>query len=206
MGFVLGVRLCAGAPTTTGRRLRRRVPSPRFPPILLIRVGVRTGGSVVCWGERAVELPTTGGDGPAVTVTKGDPGPTRIGQGKGDPCAPNTPTCRYLHIQLSNFDPGTYTVVCAHDGWETLPASTWWTFSVTVGSDGTATVTRQCFINFAKLTGIICRRSATDTAPTWGSPTAGNARSGRIICSRPYAGSPGVSFAMPVGRTVGYSG
>ena len=54
--------------------------------------------------------------------------------------------------------------------------------------------------------GVICRRSATDTAPTWGSPTAGDARSGRIICGRPYAGSPGVSFAMPVGRTVGYSG
>ena len=131
-------------------------PSGTFTAVsadLAYSCGVRTGGSVVCWGERAVELPTTGGNGPAVTVTKGDPGPTRIGQGKGDPCAPNTPTCRYLHIQLSNFDPGTYTVVCAHDGWETLPASTWWTFSVTVGSDGTATVTRQCFINFAKLTG-----------------------------------------------------
>ena len=28
---------------------------------------------------------------------------------------------------------------------------------------------------------------------------------GRIICGRPYAGSLGVSIAMPVGRTVGYS-
>ena len=37
--------------------------------------------------------------------------------------------------------------------------------------------------------GIICRRSPTYTALTWGSPTAGNARSGRIICGRPYAGS-----------------
>ena len=42
--------------------------------------------------------------------------------------------------------------------------------------------------------------------PHLGFPTAGDARSGRIICSWLYAGSLGVPFARPVGRTVGYSG
>ena len=42
--------------------------------------------------------------------------------------------------------------------------------------------------------------------PHLGFSNGWDARSGRIICGRPYAGSLGVSFAMPVGCTVGYSG
>ena len=76
-----------------------------------------------------------------------------LGPGLGSPCAPNTPTCRYLHIQLRNFDPGDYTVACSHDGWGGIAASTWWTFTVTVGNDRSATISRQCSINFASLTG-----------------------------------------------------
>ena len=67
-------------------------------------------------------------------------------------------------------------------------------------------IQRAVTASFCRYGGVICRRSPTDTAPTWGFPTAGDARSGRIICSRLYAGSPGVPFAMPVGCTVGYSG
>ena len=123
--------------------------------------GVRTDGTAECWGNNSdgradapagtFAIPAT--ERPSVTVTKGDPGPTTLPQGQGTPCAPNTPTCRYLHIQLRNFDPGSYTVACSHDGWNNTPAATWWTFNVTVGGDRSATVTRQCFINFASLTG-----------------------------------------------------
>ena len=49
--------------------------------------------------------------------------------------------------------PGGYTVACSHDGWDTTPTETWWTFNVTIGDDRSATITRQCFINFASLTG-----------------------------------------------------
>ena len=92
-------------------------------------------------------------DGRLVIVNKGDPGPTSLSPGLGTACAPDTPTCRYLNIQLRGFDPGDYTVACSHDGWAGGPPATWWTFTVTVGADRTATVTRQCFINFASLTG-----------------------------------------------------
>ena len=123
--------------------------------------GVRTDGTAECWGNNSdgradapagtFAMPAT--ERPSVTVTKGDPGPTTLPQGQGTPCAPNTPTCRYLNIQLSDFAPGSYTVACSHDGWNNTPAATWWTFNVTVSNDNSATVTRQCFINFASLTG-----------------------------------------------------
>ena len=123
--------------------------------------GIRTDGTAVCWGTNnwgeadvpsgTFALPDSAG--PSVTVAKGDPGPTSLGPGLGTPCASDTPTCRYLHIQLRGFDPGDYTVSCSHDGWRNIPAGTWWTFTVTVGADRSATISRQCFINFASLTG-----------------------------------------------------
>ena len=123
--------------------------------------GVRADGTAVCWGwndygqadapSGSFAQPTE--PRPAVTVSKGDPGPTILGPGLGVPCAPDTPTCRYLNIQLTNVDPGAYTVACSHDGWNNIPASTWWTLTATVGADRSATITRQCFINFADLTG-----------------------------------------------------
>ena len=122
--------------------------------------GIRADGTAVCWGNSSFgqsDAPSgtfaLPGTGPTVTVIKGDPGPTSLNPGLGTPCAPDTPTCRYLNIQLRGFDPGDHTIACSHDGWDTTPASTWWTFNTTVGTDGTATITRQCFINFAKLTG-----------------------------------------------------
>ena len=123
--------------------------------------GLRADGTAVCWGwngygqldapSDTFAQPTS--QGSTVTVSKGDPGPTSLGPGLGTPCAPNTPTCRYLHIQLSNFDPGAYTVAYSHDGWKNILTEIWWTFPVTVGDDRSATVTRKCFINFADLTG-----------------------------------------------------
>ena len=143
---------------------RADAPSGVFATIsagYLHSCGLRTDGSVECWGNNddgqvdapsgVFAIPTAAR--PSVTVTKGNPGPTSLGPEKGTPCAANTPTCRYLNIQLSNFAAGTYTVACSHDGWDNTPAGTWWTFDVTVGPDRSATISRQCFINFASLTG-----------------------------------------------------
>ena len=88
--------------------------------------GLRTDATIACWGYngdgRAVAPGGTfgpaGGGGPTVTVTKGGLGPTELGPGQGVPCGANTPTCRYLDIELRGFAPGTYTVSCSHDGWE----------------------------------------------------------------------------------------
>ena len=97
--------------------------------------GIRSDGTAVCWDSN------------------GDPRPISLGPGLGTPCAPNTPTCRYLHIQLRGFDPDTYTVTCSHDGWSNIPAGTWRTFTATVGAERSDTITRQWLINFASLTG-----------------------------------------------------
>ena len=107
-----------------------------------------------------------GGGGPTVTVTKGGPGPTELGPGQGVPCGTNTPTCRYLNIELRGFAPGTYAVSCSHDGWETEAPSTFWTFTIAVGESGSASSDGPCFINFAKLTanGAYVTVSRTGTA------------------------------------------
>ena len=76
-----------------------------------------------------------------------------MGVGEGVPCAPDTPTCRYLNVELSGFAAGTYTVDCSHDGWSNFGASTFWTFSITVDDRGSASSQGPCFINFARLTG-----------------------------------------------------
>ena len=123
--------------------------------------GLRTDGTFVCWGNNEFGQtdapPRTLGPADegqrAVTVSKGRLGPTSLGAGEGVPCAPNTPTCRYLHVELSDFAPGEYTVKCSHDGWSSFGPSTWWTFSITVGDSGSASSQAPCFINFARLTG-----------------------------------------------------
>ena len=78
---------------------------------------------------------------------------TMLGPGEGVPCALDTPTCRYLDIELRGFDAGTYTVSCSHDGWGNFGPSTFWTFTITVGESGSASSSGPCFLNFARLTG-----------------------------------------------------
>ena len=123
--------------------------------------GLRTDGTVVCWGNNEFGQTDASGEtlGPvdegqgAVTVSKGRLGPTSLSAGEGVPCAPDTPTCRYLNVELSGFAAGTYTVECRHDGWSDFGPSTFWTYSITVGDSGTASSQGPCFINFARLTG-----------------------------------------------------
>ena len=90
---------------------------------------------------------------PTVRVARGDPGPTRIPREQGVPCSPASPLCLFVKIDLIDFDPGTYSIACTHDGWLDSGASTWWKFDMTVDSSGEASMHRTCFINFAKLTG-----------------------------------------------------
>ena len=86
-------------------------------------------------------------------MAKGGLGPTSVGPGEGVPCAPDTPTCRYLDVELQGFTAGAYTVECRHDGWGDLGPSTFWTFTINVDSSGSATSNGPCFLNFARLTG-----------------------------------------------------
>ncbi len=137
--------------------------------------GLRSNDTITCWGhnyygEADAPSGTFGarGDGPTVAVSKGGLGPTSVGPGEGVPCAPDTPTCRYLNVELRNFAAGTYTVSCSHDGWQGDPdPSTFWTFTVTVGESGSASSDGPCFINFAKLTGngayVTVSSTGTDT-------------------------------------------
>ena len=132
-----------------------------------ISCGLRSDNTVECWGwgyNRSGQTDAPAGsfgpvnnggssDDRTVTVTKGGLGPTQLAAGHGTPCAPATPTCRYLNIELNGFAPGTYTVSCHHDGWLDSGPSKWWDFSLTVDATGTATIGNQCFINFADLTG-----------------------------------------------------
>ena len=85
-------------------------------------------------------------------MTKGGPGPTVLGPGQGVPCGADTPTCRYLNVEMSGFAADTYTIECRHDGWGDFGPSTFWTFTITVDATGTATRNGPCFLNFAKLT------------------------------------------------------
>ena len=120
----------------------------------------RTDNTITCWANFGFTEPDqsnrqfvpSGMDGRTVTVAKGGPGPTEVGPGQGIPCGPNTPTCRYLDVELRNFAPGTYTVSCSHDGWGDFGPSTFWTFSITVDANGSASSSGPCFLNFARLT------------------------------------------------------
>ena len=137
--------------------------------------GLRTDATITCWGENGAgqaDAPDgtfgpVGGSGPTVTVTKGSPGPTEIGPGQGVACAADTPTCRYINIELRGFASGTYTVSCSHDGWADFGPSTFWTFSITVADNGSASRNGPCFINFAQLTGngayVTVSRTGTET-------------------------------------------
>ena len=102
--------------------------------------GLKTNATITCWGLFAMRTAEpggtfgpVGGSGPTVTVTKGGPGPTELGPGQGVPCGANTPTCRYLDVELSGFAAETYTVSCSHDGWENEAPLTWATFSQAAG-------------------------------------------------------------------------
>ena len=123
--------------------------------------GLRTDDTVICWGNNEfgqADSPTEAlrpvGEGQgAVTLSRGGLGPTTLSAGEGVPCALDTPTCRYLNVELNGFAAGTYTVECRHDGWSDFGPSTFWTFSITVGDSGTASSQGPCFINLARLTG-----------------------------------------------------
>ena len=86
--------------------------------------GLKNDATITCWGynrygqpyARSGPLGPVGVNRPTVTVTKGSPGPTEIGPGQRVPCAADTPTCRYINIELLGFAAGTYTVSCSHDG------------------------------------------------------------------------------------------
>ena len=137
--------------------------------------GLRTDATITCWGYNdygRADAPggtfgPVGGSGPTVTVTKGGRGPTEIGPGQGVPCAADTPTCRHINIEMRGFAAGTYTVSCSHDGWADVGPSTFWTFSITVGDNGSASRNGPCFINFAQLTGngayVTVSRTGTET-------------------------------------------
>ena len=123
--------------------------------------GLKTDATITCWGRNTrgqTDAPSgtfgpAGGGGPTVSVTKGDLGPTELGPGLGVPCGANTPACRYLHVELSGFAPGTYTVSCAHDGWGGVgPETAFWSFTITVDTSGSASRSGPCFLNFARLT------------------------------------------------------
>ena len=138
--------------------------------------GLKTDATITCWGWNdygQADAPNgtfgpAGGGGPTVTVTKGGPGPTVLGPGQGVPCGADTPTCRYLDIELSGFAADTYTIECRHDGWGDFGPSTFWTFTITVDATGTATRNGPCFLNFAKLTAngayVTVSRTGTTTA------------------------------------------
>ena len=132
--------------------------------------GLQSDGVIVCWGPRAMRTadPVAGVGGPTVTLSGGGPGPTALRPGEGIPCAPNTPTCRYLNVELQGFAAGTYTVSCSHDGWGNFGPSTFWTFSITVDSSGSASRSGPCFLNLARLTGngayVTVSRNGTEVA------------------------------------------
>ena len=123
---------------------------------------LRTDGAIICWGDNSagqtdvpgghVSAVVDDGDGLMVILTEGGLGPTSLGPGEGVPCAPDTPRCRYLRIEFRGFAPGEYTVSCSHDGWGDFGPSTFWTFSITVDSSGSASSNGPCFLNFARLT------------------------------------------------------
>ena len=125
--------------------------------------GLRSDGTITCWGLYVFDLRGGGGEEPivepttpagrSVVLSRGDLGPTAVGEGQGVPCAPDSPTCRYLDVTLAGFAPGTYSVSCAHDGWGDFGPSVFWTFAITVDVGGSAVSRGPCFLNFARLTG-----------------------------------------------------
>ena len=126
---------------------------------------MRTAGPIGADGAGSVMADS---GGPSVVLSAGGPGPIVLGPGEGVPCAPDTPTCRYLNVDLRGFEAGAHTVECRHDGWGDFGPSTFWTFSITVGADGSASSSGPCFLNLARLTGngtyVTVRRDGTDVA------------------------------------------
>jgi len=90
---------------------------------------------------------------PSVRLSRGDPGPTTAPRQGDLPCARNTPDCRWLRIELRNFQAGRYRVYCAHDGFRQHRAGFWRSFEFSIGSSGSATFTRECYINISSTLG-----------------------------------------------------
>lgn len=88
---------------------------------------------------------------PTVELTYGGPGPTEVASSHGVACAASRPRCLYLGVELSEFDPGRYSVACNHDGWANFGPETWWVFDITVDAGGQASRNGPCFINFDRL-------------------------------------------------------
>ena len=114
---------------------------------------LRTSGSVVCWGRNPGGVAGIRSGDPAVTVTKGNPDPSKPKNKK-----PNTlPDTHHLPESQNRTPrlrpPAATRSHCSHDGWNNTPAATWWTFTASVGTERSDTIGRQCFINFASLTG-----------------------------------------------------
>ena len=154
------------------------VPSGSFQAVtagLRYSCGLRSDSTITCWGDNSwgqADAPSgsfgSGNVGRGtVTLAKGGLGPTALGPGQGVPCASNTPTCRYLDIELGGFAAGTYTIACRHDGWGSVGPEAFWTFTVTIGDSGSASSNGPCFLNFARLTGngayVTVSRPGTET-------------------------------------------
>ena len=70
------------------------------------------------------------------------------------PCAETSDKCRYLRLELLDFEPGEYVVVCENDGWNFAPRDDWHHIPATIYEDGSVNYERPfCYINFATLTG-----------------------------------------------------
>ena len=110
------------------------------------------------WSPRASASVTVTAPEPTVRASKGDPGPTGGVEVNDLPCASNSSTCRWLEVTLRDFPPGTYWGRCIHDGFqfsngEVTGGGYWNEFRIEVGASGTATHSRPCYINFARLVG-----------------------------------------------------
>ena len=124
------------------------------PGTYQVRVRAGNAGGWSPWGNASVTVKSN----PTVTITKGDVGPTG-GPDVGDaPCAANDTSCRWINLTIDGFPQGTYAGRCVHDGFRwpsgTISAGGWWReFTVDVGSNGNATLTKPCYITFSALRG-----------------------------------------------------
>ena len=119
-----------------------------------VRVRARNGAGWGPWGSTTVTVVTN----PTVTTTRGDPGPTGGPEVNDAPCAANDSSCRWLNVTVEGFSPGSYTGRCIHEGFRwsngAISAGGWWReFTIDVGADGKATITKPCYITFSALLG-----------------------------------------------------
>ena len=220
---------------------------------------LRTSGSVVCWGRNPGGVAGIRSGDPAVTVTKGNPDPSKPknkkpntlpdthhlpeSQNRTPRLRPPAATQSHAPTTAGTTHPqqpgGRSPSPSATERSDTVGQTVAHQLASLTGSGAYVTVTRsgtssrdlQTISNSLRAVdgrlplrskpprtrrwrwvgiagmGALSAVGALPTPPPPGVPQRlGNARSGRIICSRPYAGSLGVPIAMPVGCTVGYSG